>query len=358
MNPSEKSEPAKSAPIAHIARENGRKAGRKASQLAACAKKEAFGRRWAWLTEAIWKWADERCARTAAALAFYAIFSLAPTLVAAVAAASIFLGPQAATGELASKISLIVGNDAGRLIETTLASAWQSQQAKGASIWAIVAMLVGASAGFTSLTNALNEIWAVKAEKGVKASALTLARERALSFVVALAIGVGVVALIVAQAALGALSQWSPWALPGPLAQMGQSGALAVAIGFAFGVLLKVLPNCPVRWKDAFLGGFVAMALLMVGKGVFGLYLSHVGALSAFGAAGTLAALLLWLWFGANALLFGAQVARGCALRRENKPYRGLSDDLAGAAEIALPQPPEATAMPPANQETKPNEKI
>lgn len=289
----------------------------------------AFSHRFAWLSEAAWKWSDERCARIAAALAFYAIFSLAPTLVAAVAAASIFFGPQAVTGELASKVALIVGDDAGRLIESALATAWRSQQARGASIWALVAMLVGASAGFTSLTNALNEIWGVKARRGVRASALSLMRERSLSFAAALAIGVGLVALVAAQAALGVLSHWLPWALPGGLSQAAQNGGLAIAIGGAFAALLKVLPASPVRWRDAAFGGYVAMALLMAGKGAFGLYLSHVGALSAFGAAGTLAALLLWLWFGANALLFGAQVARCSGLRRDKTPYRGIPESEA-----------------------------
>jgi membrane protein len=303
-----------------------RKIARRAGAWGRLGGRKALNCSLAWVVEPVWKWGAERCGRAAAALAFYAVFSLAPTLVVAIAAASFFFGAEAATGELASKIALIAGPTAAKLIEAALAAAWKSQLAKGASVWAVAAMLAGASAGFTALTAELNLIWGVR-RRGVKAGMLGWARERMLSFLMALAMGGGICALIAIQATLAGARAVSPVALPSALAPLAQGAGIATAIAFACALLIKTLPAQSVRWIDAMVGGVVAAALVVVGKRAFGFYLMHVGAVSAFGAAGALAALLLWLWFGASALLFGAQVARCIELRRQGKPYRGSAND-------------------------------
>lgn len=268
---------------------------------------------------------EDRCPTMAAALAFYAAFSLAPMLVIVIAVAGYFVGADAVQGRLIHEIGDLVGEDGARVVQAMLASAWKSGQG-GASTWISAAgVAVGASATFAQLNQSLNVIWnQAPSEKAW----LTMLRVRLTSFGLVVGIGFLVVVLLVLDAAVTFVVQellgdevTRRWI------SIVQRVTMLLALTIAFAALLKFLPEPRLRWRNVAIGALAAALLFSVGRHLFGLYLSRAGTASAFGAAGSLAVLLMWLYFSSAVFLFGAEITANLRRDLHAEPVAFCDDD-------------------------------
>lgn len=274
-----------------------------------------------WAIGALKQFSEDRCTAMAASIAFYAAFSLAPTLVMVIAVAGWFFGAEAARGELFDHIHGLLGDQAAAGVQTIVENAHHSGSAGGvAAIISFSMLAIGASATFSSLNSALNVVWPNTGPR--TSSVIALVRVRLISFGLVLGVAFLLIVSLVLDTVITFIGKWlwgdSPYVVIGNLLQLGV-GLLVLA--FAFAGLLKFLPDAKVRWRDALVGGVVAAVLFSAGKKLFALYLAHAGMASSFGAAGSLAVLLMWLYFSAAVLLLGAEfsAARG----RLNDPRGG-----------------------------------
>ncbi len=265
----------------------------------------------------------DRCATMAAALAFYAAFSLAPMLVIVIAVAGYFVGADAVQGRLIGEIGGLVGEDGARVVQAMLSSAWKSGQG-GPSTWISAAgVALGASATFAQLNQSLNVIWN---QAPPQKAWLAMLRVRLTSFGLVVGIGFLVVVLLVLDASVSFIVN----DLLGDVGtrrwiSLVQRATMLLALTAAFAALLKFLPAPRLRWRNVAIGAFAAALLFSVGKNLFGLYLSRAGTASAFGAAGALAVLLMWLYFSSAVFLFGAELTAN--LRRELHAEAEMPED-------------------------------
>ena len=288
-----------------------------------------------WAIGAFKQFADDRCAAMAASIAFYAAFSLAPTLVMVIAVAGWFFGAAAARGELFNHIHGLLGDQAAAGVQTIVENAHHSGSAGGiAAIISFSMLAIGASATFSSLNSALNMVWPYTGPRS--SSVIAMVRVRLISFGLVLGVAFLLIVSLVLDTVITFIGKWlwgnSPYVVIGNLLQLGV-GLLVLA--FAFAGLLKFLPDAKVQWRDAFVGGIVAAVLFSAGKKLFALYIAHAGMASSFGAAGSLAVLLMWLYFSAAVLLLGAEFSAA----------RGRMHDPRGGWGMQENSPPGSRAM-------------
>jgi membrane protein len=264
-------------------------------------------------------WSDDRCVPESAAVAFFAAFSIAPMLVVVIAVAGYFFGAEAVQGRLLAEVENVMGKEGAVAIQAMVASAWREGEPGWVGLISVFGVIVGASATFAQLTNALNWIWRVPARKG---PVTTLIRVRLLSFGLVLGIGFLMIVLLVLDAALAVAGRavFPDRESAVPWLQAAQHAFTFVVLFGAFSVLLKVLPDVRVRWRDAMTGALVSTVLFSIGKHFLALYLAHAGTASAFGAAGSLAVIMMWLFFSAAIFLLGAEVAAH-ALPKARDPH-------------------------------------
>ncbi|MEZ0603530.1 YihY/virulence factor BrkB family protein [Paraburkholderia sp. IW21] len=305
-----------------------------------------------WAISAFKQFAEDRCAAMAASIAFYAAFSLAPTLVMVIAVAGWFFGAEAARGELFTHIHGLLGDQAAAGVQTIVENAHHSGSAGGvAAIISFTMLAIGASATFSSLNSALNIVWPYAGPRS--SSVIALVRVRLISFGLVLGVAFLLIVSLVLDTVITFIGKWlwgdSPYVAIGNLLQLGV-GLLVLA--FAFAGLLKFLPDARVRWRDALVGGLVAAVLFSAGKKLFALYIAHAGMASSFGAAGSLAVLLMWLYFSAAVLLLGAEFSAARGRMHDPRGGWGMQDDpppgsRAKLASVLAASTVSADALPP-----------
>ncbi|HEV3143806.1 MAG TPA: YihY/virulence factor BrkB family protein [Gemmataceae bacterium] len=272
------------------------------------------------LRQAVREWSENRVARMGAALAYYTIFSMAPLLVIATGIASLLFGEKAARGELAEQIRGIVTPQAAQTIEEMLSQAHAASRTVAATV-SVVLSLVGASTVFIELQDALNSIWRVTPKPG--RAWQTIVRERALSFVLILFTGFFLLISLVLSAALAGIARFLPAsALPGGtlLWQLGHGLISFLLFTLLFALILKILPDALITWRDVWTGAIVTSLLFLIGRYLIGLYLGRSTVTSAFGAAGSFAAILIWVYYSSQIILFGAVFTRVYSSMRGVKP--------------------------------------
>ncbi|GAU04850.1 YihY/virulence factor BrkB family protein [Burkholderia stabilis] len=270
-----------------------------------------------WALTAFKRFSSDRCSAMAAGIAFFSAFSLAPMLVMVIAVAGWFYGDDAARGQVFEQAHQLIGNDAAASIQTIVQNAHRAGERGGlATLISFAALAIGASATFASLSAALSVIW--PATENRWSSMLGLVRVRLISFGLVLGVAFLLIVSLVLDTAITFVGTWllgnSPYVVVTNLVQFFVGIAVLAA---AFAALMKFLPDARVAWRDAAVGGIVSAILFSGGKKLFALYLAHAGTASAFGAAGSFAVLLMWLYFSAIVLLLGAEfaAARGNAHR-------------------------------------------
>jgi membrane protein len=255
-------------------------------------------------------WFDDGCPRLGAALAFYTIFSLAPVLIIGISIASFAFGRDAVQGHVVTQIQGLVGHDAALTIQSMIENAHRSPSGFTATLFGIATLLVGATAVFGELQDAFNLIWRSKPQ--LRSFWLAMMISRLLSFSLVIALGFLMLASLIASAGITAFTGYLQ-------VLAGATGAVLSLINFGvsfamltllFALLFKVLPNAVVPWRDVWLGAVITAILFSVGKFVIGLYLGNSAIASSYGAAGSLVVILVWIYYSAQILLFGAEFTR------------------------------------------------
>ena len=270
---------------------------------------------WGLLKEASSAWIDDNAPSLGAALAFYAIFSLAPVLVIMIAIAGLAFGKKAAATEFLLEVKIFLGPAVASFIQTVIRSAAQPQLGTRAAVIGISTVLIGASGTFVELKNTLNKIWKVL-PPSEKLWVVTI-RERALSFGLVLATGF----LLLVSLALSTTLAIVGWQLP-TSATLLESIHILLSFGvvtFLFAMIYKVLPDTNIAWADVWIGGAVTSLLFTFGKTLVGFYLGTSDLASAYGAAGSLVVMLVWIYYSAQIFLFGAEFTHVYATKRGSR---------------------------------------
>ena len=274
------------------------------------------------------EWFEHRAGSMGAALAFYTVFSLAPILVLVIAIAGWFYGPQAAQGELFTQLRGLVGSQGAEAIQLVLAGARNKQEGRLATLIAGGLLLFGATTVFAELKASLDAIWQVPPL--TRGSAWDVIRTRLLSFGMVLVLAFLLMVSLVVSAALALLEKY--WGTLWQDAGMVLSG-LNMAISFIviaalFGVIFKMLPRVKLSWHDVTIGALGTAGLFTLGKYAIGVYIGNSGVASSFGAAGSLIALLLWVYYSAQIFFLGAEFARQYALQLGSLKNIGVKSDI------------------------------
>ncbi len=256
------------------------------------------------------EWNQHKAPRLAAALAYYTVFSLSPLLIIIVAIAGLYFGQQAAQNQIVGQIQGLVGKQSASLIQTMMSSTYHPGTNIIATVIGVVTLLLGAIGVFGQLQDSLNTVWEVQpvASGGI----MGMIRNRILSFGLLLATGFLLLVSLVLSAGLQATSQYFASALPIP---PGTLEALNFVLSFLvitllFAMIYKFLPDAEIHWRDVWHGAAFTALLFTIGKFLIGLYLGRSSVSSAYGAAGALVILLLWIYYSALILFFGAEFTR------------------------------------------------
>jgi membrane protein len=263
------------------------------------------------LLDSVSSWIRHNASSLGAALSFYTLFSIAPILVIAMAVADTVFGSDVAEARVLQEMRALLGDAGAAAVQSLLASAQQSGKRGWAAAIGVVILLVGATSVFGELQNTLDYIWkSVPRKDGV--AWWRILRARILS--VGLILGVGFLLLVslIASAALAALGAWLrsfvvQWALILPALDIVFSLGLTTVL---FAMIYKYVPREEIAWGDVWIGGLVTACLFTVGKLLIGLYLGRSSLSSAYGAAGSIMVLLLWIYYSAQIFLLGAEFTR------------------------------------------------
>jgi len=256
-------------------------------------------------------WKEDKASRLSAALAYYTIFSLAPLLIIIIAITGLFWQREVVQSQVMSQMEGLVGAEGRTFISDLLTSTSNPAKGIAATIIGIITLLFGALGVFNELHNALNTIWEVEEEetKGFLASIKKVIFSRLLSFTMILGIGFLLLVSLVISAGLSAVQETIGNAIPVSEILL-QLVNLVVSIGVItvlFALIFKFLPDAEIAWRDVWLGAFVTAILFSLGKLLIGLYLGNSAVASSFGAAGSLVLLLVWIYYSAQILFFGAE---------------------------------------------------
>lgn len=269
-------------------------------------------------------WIKHRGASRGAALAFYALFSLTPILMLAIAVAGYFFGEDAAQGEIIAQLPVTVGPNGAMAIQALLAAARDPVSGRIASLLAGFLLLVASTSMFAELKESLDEIW--ETPPPAHHFFLSLLKTRFLAFGLVLVLAFFLLVSLVGGAVLVLLAQLAGggWSSSVPVFSLCASSFSFAITTSLFAVIFRALPDSPPAWPEVLVGALVTAVLFVAGKYAVGLYLSKTGIASSFGAAGSLIALLLWVYFSAQIFFLGAEFTRQYSLhRRKSKAARG-----------------------------------
>ena len=277
---------------------------------------KSLRRAWPVLTTALRAYRDDRVPMMGAALAYYMVFSIAPLLVISMGVAGLFFGDRGGR-EILEAISGVAGNRGAQAVVAMVEGAASRPRAGYvATVIGLITLLIGASGVFGQLQESLNVIWRVEPAPG--APWTITVRRRLLSFGMVGVIAFILLASLLVTAGLSAAGKYLSEALPAGAASWQATNALlsvAVVTGL-FGLIFKVLPDARLRWRDALRGGFWTGLLFTAGQYAIGLYIGRAGLASTYGAAGSVVALLIWVYWSAQIVLFGAELTRAYAEER------------------------------------------
>jgi membrane protein len=262
-------------------------------------------------------WWEDNCLRLAASLAYYTALSLAPLLLLMVGLLGTVLGREQVASQLAAQLESLMG-PAGQELVTSILTTSSPAGGTWATVVGLVTLVIGATAVFGELQATMNLIWEVRPAPtgGVWAGIWALLRERLFSLALVFALAFLLLVSLVISAVLAGAAAW----FQGP-EQALVSRALELAVSLlvltvVFALLFTYVPDAEIRWRDVWLGGLITAALFTLGKTAIGYYLGQASVGSAYGAAGSLVVLLVWVYYSALIMFFGAEFTHAWATRQ------------------------------------------
>jgi membrane protein len=266
----------------------------------------------------IQNWLSDRAPRLGAALAFYLALSLAPTLVILLAIAGLLFSASAAENHLVLEVQGLVGQAGAQAIQAMIEGTHRPRSGIAAILLGLVPLFIGATAAVSELKDALNTIWKVPDDKASSTARniFNVMKERFLSFAVVLGAGLFLLTSLLVNAGISAAGQYfKPVAPPRALIQSVDWVVFFLVITVLFAFIFKVLPNVALEWGDVIIGAVLTSFLFTAGKSLLGVYLGKAGFADTYGAAGSLVILLVWVYYSAQVLFFGAEFTRAYACR-------------------------------------------
>jgi membrane protein len=258
----------------------------------------------------------DKVPRLGAALAFYTTVAVAPLLMIAIAISQVVFREDNARQRIIGEIELLLGTDAGRALETVQPPSTAGHSPTFATALGIILLVIGGLGVFANLQDALNTIWRSPEHTGESWAALL--KRRVFSFGTVIVTGFILLVSLTMSAALTWVGEnargVASW--PAGVWEMLNFVLSFGVITYLFAIIFKLLPDVTIRWRDVWTGAAVTAVLFVAGKTVLGIYLAHSKVTSAFGAAGSLMALLLWCYYAAQILFIGAEFTRVHALTR------------------------------------------
>jgi membrane protein len=274
---------------------------------------------WALLTSAVNDWFRHNSARLGAALAYYSVFSLGPLLLIVTAVAGLFFGAEAVRNSITSQFRSMLGETGSQAVEVMLKGAESSTGGGWTAVFGIGLLVVAALGVVVQLRDALNTIFDVKEPEN--AGIAWYAKVYGISFAGILALGFLLAVSLVISAGLAALSSWFGRSLSEGLL-LGLLN-FAVSLGvltLLFSMLFKWLPDRQLAWRDVWLGAFATALLFNIGKSAIAWYIGAQGFESTYGAAASIVVLLIWVYYSAQIVLFGAEITQAYAGRFKHRP--------------------------------------
>jgi membrane protein len=280
---------------------------------------------WALLKDTAQKWSTDKAPRLGAALSYYTVFSLVPLLVLTIAIAGLAFGKEAAQHAMMAQIESLVGPQSAAAVQQMLEIAQKPSSGILASLIAIGTLLLGASGVFAQLQDALNTVWGIepKAGRGIWGAI----KDRFFSFIAVLGTGFLLLVSLVLSAALAAFGKLFMNWLPGQEAVLHLANFIISfgVITLLFAMMFKLLPDAKIAWRDVWVGAGLTSLLFTIGKFAIGMYLGKADVGSAYGAAGSLVILLVWVYYSSQILLFGAEFTSVYANRYGSHIVAGTS---------------------------------
>jgi membrane protein len=255
-----------------------------------------------------------------AALSYYTVFAIAPLFVIALAIAGFWFGEDAARRELFGQLNQLVGKDGGDAIQSVVAAAGKSKAGFWATCIAGGTLAVAATGVFVQLQDSLNKVWNVRHLPG--RGLRNFIRHRLLSFAMVLGIGFLLLVSLVCSAGLSALGNFIGDYISGKEILLKALNFI-ISLGIItalFTMIFKFLPDVKIAWRDVWLGGFITALLFNLGKFLIGIYIGRSSLSSVYGAMGSLVIVLVWVYYSAQILFFGAQFTRAYASKFGVKP--------------------------------------
>ena len=279
---------------------------------------------WKLLVGTTLSFVDDEALSRGAAIAFYAITSLAPVLLIVIAIAGMVFGRDAAQDAISGQFSTLMGKQAADVLQSVIASASTKSSSIVATIVGIAMLIATASGVFGEMQAALNTIWKTRSRE-TALSRLIRARVTSLGLVAAL--GFLLVVSLVVSAGLTAFANFLDRLPVGALILSGVNFAVSwLLFALLFGAIYKVLPDRTLQWKDVIVGALMTSLLFNIGKALIGWYIGSSAVASSYGAAGGLIVLLLWVYYSAQIFLFGAEFTKIFANTHGSKRRKPVTD--------------------------------
>ena len=272
-------------------------------------------------------WNDDNAPRLGAALAFYTILSISPLVILVVAIVSLVFDRSSAQGHLLSQVQSLVGPEGRNAVETMLVSGQKASSGIIATIFGVLTLIFGASGVFGELRSALNTIWDAKPQN--TSGIWGMLRERFFSFGMVMSVGFVLLVSLLASAGLAAMTKFFSGLLPIPGFVLGTFNFLVSFAGIAvlFAFILKYVPETKVEWSDVRIGAIATALLFTIGKSLLGLYLGKASPGSAYGAAGSLVVMVIWVYYSAQIFFFGAEFTHVHALAKRQPLTASIPED-------------------------------
>lgn len=289
---------------------------------------------------------DDDVPSLAAAIAYYTVFSLPPLLVVIVAVAGAVFGADAVQKAITGQIGSMMGPEGATEIEGMIASSSDMGRGIGSKLAGLAALLFGATGAFGQLQKAMNRAWEV--EDTAPGGILATVMKRVVSFGMILTIAFLLLVSLALSAVIAALGDAAASVIPGGLGEIALHLLnVVVSVGVItvlFAAMFKWLPDADVAWRDVWVGAFATAILFTIGKTLIGLYLGKADPGSAFGAAGSLALILIWIYYSALILLVGVEFTQAWAELKGEGIYAESGGKASGSAESADASKPSGSA--------------
>jgi membrane protein len=277
---------------------------------------------WGLLRETVIECNRHESTRLGASLAFYAVLSLAPLVVLAIALAGIFVGTQTAQEQVLLQFQELLGPVGATAVRSMIAQAQDVRATSIASALGVLTLLFGASQIFSELQSAMNKIWEVDSFK--TGGIITLIRRRFFSFGLVLAIGLLLLVSLLLSAALAAVGKFMGGALPLPEWMLHGFDFLLSVVGTSalFALIFHYIPDTKTAWRHSWIGGLFTAGLFSLGKSLIGLYLGKAGIGSEYGEAGSLVVLVVWVYYSSQIFFFGAELTHVLSRDRSARGHK------------------------------------